>query len=93
MAHLGVDVEVVEEDELGGEGVGVRGHLLAEEGQVRVAVALRQVAEHLVVGPVLADDVEDVLDRRGLAGRARDGRALGPAPSGRRPPALVALSE
>ncbi len=38
-------------------------HLLAEQRQRLVAVAARDVAEHLVVGAVLAHDVEDVLDR------------------------------
>ena len=39
---------------------------------------LRQVAEHLIVGAVFLDDVEDVLDRRSLAAARRD--RLGPAP-------------
>jgi hypothetical protein len=63
VAHLRVDVEVVEQHELAGERVRVRRDLLSEQGQVRVAVPLRQVAQDLVVGAVLADDVEDVLDR------------------------------
>jgi hypothetical protein len=62
VADLGIDVEAVEEDELGSEGVSVRSRLLAEEGQVGVAVSLRHVAEDLVVGSVLADHVEDVPD-------------------------------
>ena len=71
-AHLGVDVEVVEEHELPREGVCVRRHLLAEESEIGIAVAGRDVAEHLVVGTVLADHVEEVLDRRALPGAVRD---------------------
>ena len=89
VADLGVDVEVVEQHELARDRVGVRRDVLAEEREVRVAVALRQVAEHLVVGAVLADHVEDVLDRRRLADPARDRRALG-AP-GRRVAAPVVV--
>ena len=56
------DVSVVEQGELAGE-LAVVGHdRLAQAAQLRVAVALRQVAEDLVVGAVLLDDVEDVLD-------------------------------
>ena len=89
VAHLGVHVEVVEQHELARDRVGVRRHVLAEERQVRVAVALGHVPEHLVVGAVLADHVEDVLDRRGLADAPRDRRALGAA--GRRVAAPVVV--
>src|SRR5262249_18006248 len=40
----------------------VRGRLLTEEIQARIAVALAKAAEDLVECPVLLDDVEDVLD-------------------------------
>ena len=66
MAVRGVgarDVGVVEERELPGELAVVGHHPLAEAAQLRVAVADRQVAEDLVVGAVLFDDVDDVLDR------------------------------
>src|SRR4029077_4460309 len=43
-----------------------------ELDQRRIAVGLRHVAEHLIVGTVLFDDVEDVLDRRTLAILQRD---------------------
>ena len=74
VADLGVDVEVVEQHELPRDGVGVRRDLLAEQAQVRVAVAPLEVAEDLVVGAVLADDVEDVLDGRRIAHLPRDRR-------------------
>ena len=89
VADLGVHVEVVEQHELARDRVGVRRHVLAEKRQVRVAVALGHVAEHLVVGAVLADHVEDVLDRRRLADAPRDRGALGRA--GRRVAATVVV--
>ena len=51
----------------------VRRHVLAKQRERRVAVALRQVAQDLIVGAVLANDVEDVLDRRRVADLARNG--------------------
>ena len=60
-------IEVVEQHELVDQLVMVGRHLLAEDAQIGVAVAPLHVAEHLVVGAVLLDDVQHVLDRRGLA--------------------------
>ena len=54
---------MVEQREALRERVRVRRDVVAEQGQLRVAVAARVVAEDLVVGAVLAHDVEDVLDR------------------------------
>ena len=70
-------VGVVEQDELAGELVLVGGDPLAEDAQARVAVARRDVAQHLVVGAVLLDHVDDVLDRGSArrSARARRGRA------------------
>ena len=51
-------VEVVEDAEAIGQRVLVWRHLLAELASGRVAVALAEVAEDLVVGPVLLDDHE-----------------------------------
>ena len=62
VADLGVDVEVVEDAELACERVRIRRDVVAEQAQRRVAVAPPHVAKHLIVGAVLADDVEDVLD-------------------------------
>ena len=66
-ADLAVDVEVVEQHELAGQGVVVGRDGLGEEAKVRVAVAFGHVAEDLVVGAVFLDDVDDILDRRGIA--------------------------
>ena len=84
VADLGVDVEVVEQHELARQGVGVGRRILAEEAEARIAVSRRQVAEDLVVGAVLLDDVEDVRDRRGVAD-ARGNRRR-PRRRGRRRP-------
>jgi hypothetical protein len=45
----------------------VRSDLLAEDHQVGVAVPLGHIPEHLVVGPILLDDVNDVLKHARLA--------------------------
>ena len=65
-------VGVVVEAELLGQRVLVRRHVLAELRQRRVAVALGHVAVDLVVGAVLLDEQEDVLDRRRVADPLRD---------------------
>ncbi len=55
--------EVVERDELRGEVVIVRREQPAELRQRRIAVRpVREVAKHLIEGPVLLDDVDHVLD-------------------------------
>jgi len=48
-----------------------------EQAQPGIAVALGHVAEHLVVGAVLLDDVDAVLDGTGIAHLGRDGIARG----------------
>jgi ribosomal protein S16 len=72
VADVGIDVEVVEEHETLCQPVGVGGHVAPEQRQRRIAVALREIAEHLVVGAVLSDDVEHVLDRRCAADGTRE---------------------
>ena len=71
-ADLAFDVEVVEQHELADQGVMVGRHLRGEEAEARLAVALGEVAEDLVVGPVLLDDVDAVRDRRRQARLERD---------------------
>ena len=51
-------------------------HFAAENGQARIAVAALHVAEHLVVGAVLLDDVQDVLDGRAGADAGRNNARL-----------------
>ena len=65
----------------------------SELRQVRVAVALGHVAVHLVVGAVLLDQQEHVLDGRRVTNARWDRHGLGPAPAGlldvaRAPPVL-----
>ena len=70
-------VEVVEVAEAARQRVRVRRDLGAELGVGRVAVALAEVAKDLVVGAVLLDDHDDVLDRRAArrdASGSRSGR-------------------
>src|SRR5262249_50589023 len=79
-------VEVVEQRERVGQAVLVRRHGRPIRVVRRAAVALRQITEDLVVGAVLLDDQEDVLDRRRLAELVRDrgcDAAGGVAASGR----------
>ena len=42
----------------------VRRDVLAEHHERRLAIAARQIAEQLIVGAILLDDVDDVLDER-----------------------------
>ena len=56
-------IEVVEQHELLGQPVLVRRHVFAEHHQRRIAVALLHVAQHLIVGAVLLDDEDHVLDQ------------------------------
>ncbi len=85
-ADLALDVEVVEQHELADQGVVVGRDGLGEQADARLAVAFGHVAEDLVVGAVLLDDVDDVLDRRGVAdlrGNRVPGRGQGAADAGR----------
>ena len=72
LRHFAAAVEVVEQDELLGQRVLVRRDVAAEQRQARIAVALLQIAEHLIVGAVLFHDEEHVLDRRACADRRRN---------------------
>ena len=68
-----VAVEVVERDEFLGDVVMVRGHVAAEDAEVRVAIGVGEIAEKLVVGAVLLDDVNHVIKDRWLADALGDG--------------------
>lgn len=60
IAALAGDKEIIERDEVAGQGVVIRAQILGEESEMRVAVANLKVAEYLIVGPVFLDDVDDV---------------------------------
>ena len=57
---------VVQQRKLLRQRVVVRRDIASEFHERRIAVPLRHVSEHLVVGAVFLDDVEHVLDRRAL---------------------------
>src|ERR1051325_2170820 len=71
LADFGVDEETVEEAEAFGARVMIRRDGAREKEQRRVAVALRQIGEQLIVGAVLFDDVDDMFERWILRARAR----------------------
>ncbi|MGZ4482442.1 MAG: hypothetical protein ACXVY5_09560, partial [Gaiellales bacterium] len=68
LRDLGVDVEVVEQHEPAGQLAVVRRRPVLEQRQSGVAVALPEIAEHLVVGAVLLDHVDHVADRAQRSG-------------------------
>ncbi len=67
-ADVGVDVKIVEEDKLARQLVMIRSGVFVEQIQGRIAIALADLSQHLIVGAVFLDDVNDVLDRRRPAG-------------------------
>src|ERR1017187_148476 len=66
-AYFAVAVEVVEDDILACKSMLVGRDLLAEDGDLGIAVRFFQVAELLIVGAIFFDDVDDVLDWSGHA--------------------------
>ena len=75
-ADLALHVEVVEQDELPRERVMVWRDAFGEQAEGGIAVSLRHVAKHLVVGAVFLDHVDHVGDRARLAGLKRDRMTL-----------------
>lgn len=69
-----VAVVVVEQHEFLGQGVMVGRKGLWEVAEAGVAVALGQVAEHLIVRAILLDHIDYVLEHGRLAQFHRDGR-------------------
>jgi len=64
-------IRVVEQHELADELVMIRCDPFTEDAEGGVAVALRQITESLVVGPVPLNDIHDVPDGVGLADALR----------------------
>ena len=60
-------VGIVQQHELAGQLVLVRRDPFAKDAQLRIAIPLRHVAQHLIVGAVFFDDVDDVPDQARLA--------------------------
>ena len=66
-AHLTIDIKVVEHNELIDERMMVRGDVLSEDAESRIAVPFGHVTEQLIVGSVFFDDVDAMLDRTRIA--------------------------
>ena len=62
---------VVQQDEVSNQLVLVRGDIFAKHAEGCIAIALRHVPQHLVVGPILLDNMYNVPDKGGLAGELR----------------------
>ena len=69
-ADLGIYKEAVEQSEASCQRVMVRsGEDVGEVDEAGVSVGILQVTEHLIVGAILFDDVDDMLERRIAARR------------------------
>ena len=66
-------IGVVQQRKIADELVFIRRDAFAKDAQIGVAVAVRHVAEHLVVGAVFLDDVNDMLKDAGFADAFRHG--------------------
>ena len=63
-AHIAVHIEIIEQHELARDLVFVGRDLFPEQHEGGIAVAFLHIPEHLVVGAVFLNDVDDVLDGR-----------------------------
>jgi hypothetical protein len=61
-ADLGIGVKIVQDAEPLRQRMQVRRYGLGKKDQLRVVIAERLIAEDLVVGAVLLDDVDHMLD-------------------------------
>ena len=66
-AHFAVHIEVVKQDEFLCQLMLIGGHLSSKKQQTRIPVSSGHVCEHLVIGAVFLDDIENIFDRRGIA--------------------------
>src|SRR2546430_1385671 len=71
-ADFALDVKVVKQHKVARQLVVVGSDALVEQAKARVAVAFGQVAEDLIVGAILLDDVNAILDRAGVTHLNRD---------------------
>ena len=76
-----IAVKVVKQDKLFCQLVVIGSDVASEHHERRVAVTTREVAEYLVVSPVLLDDEHDVFDQGRIA-RAHRNRGCGAGRSG-----------
>src|SRR5262249_39117167 len=76
-AYFAVAIEIVQDHKLLRQAVLVGSNLAPKDGQAGIPVAFGQIAEYLIVGAVLFDDVDDVLNGRPGADLAgHDGRRI-----------------
>ena len=64
-ADLGVDVKVVQQHELPGQGVMIGCDFFSKKGQAGITVAFLHVAEHPIVGAVLLNNVDNIFNPAG----------------------------
>ena len=64
-------IRIVEEHEFARDFVLVGRDALAENAQRWIAIAFAHIAQHLVIGAVLFDDINDVLKQAGFADALR----------------------
>ena len=62
-ADFAIDVEIVKLDEITGQFVVVGRYIFGKQAERRVAITLRQISQHLIVGAVFLDDVNTVTNR------------------------------
>jgi hypothetical protein len=63
-ADFAIHKKVIERHEVARELVVHRRNVFAKQSQFWIAVATAEIAQHLIVGAILFDDVEDMLDRK-----------------------------
>src|SRR5262245_45202758 len=71
--YLRVDIEIVEQNEFPRQGMLVWGDIFAEQTEIGIAVAFGNISEHLIVGPILFDHINDMFNWRGIANAHRYG--------------------
>ena len=67
-----IHVEIIQQHETLCQRMLVWGDIPAKKQQGRISPSAGYICQHLVVGPVFLDDIEDILDRRGLSRPHRD---------------------
>src|SRR6266852_2169152 len=73
-ADFAITIKIVQSNELLGQSMLIRRDGASKDRETSIAIALGKVAEHLVVGTVLFDDVNNVLYRRSSANLTRNNR-------------------
>ncbi len=66
-AHFALDIKIIEQNEFASQRVLIRRYLLGEDAQRWIPIALRQIAKYLIVGSILFDDIEAMLDGTRIA--------------------------